>query len=138
MYPLYAIVSTALVFALGQLVLSKLRKRRQLAEAQRLGCKPPPLIPARLPFGIDHVIEALKATSAWRYPDMLSERVAMQNAFTYQYNMIGNEQIHTVEPKNIQALLATQFSDFSLGKIRRGIMFPLLGNGIFTQDGRDW
>ncbi len=52
--------------------------------------------------------------------------------------MIGNEQIHTDKPRNIQAVLATQFSDFSLGKVRRGIMFPFLGNSIFAQDGKGW
>jgi len=44
----------------------------------------------------------------------------------------------TVDPKNIQAVLATQFHDFSLGQTRRGNFFPLLGNGIFTNDGKAW
>lgn len=136
MYPLLALTCTVLVYALFQFVTSRLSKQRLLAEARRLGCKPPHLRPNRLPFGIDHVREAIKADSEKRFPDLLVERAS--DAFTYQYNFIGNEQLHTDEPKNIQAMLATQFSDFSLGELRRGIMFPLLGNGIFTQDGKAW
>ena len=44
----------------------------------------------------------------------------------------------TNEPENIKALLATQFHDFELGPQRRGNFFPLLGNGIFTADGKAW
>jgi hypothetical protein len=51
---------------------------------------------------------------------------------------MGTDMYATVDPKNIQAILATQFNDFSLGPSRRGSFWPLLGNGIFTQDGKPW
>jgi cytochrome P450 len=46
--------------------------------------------------------------------------------------------IYTCDPKNIQAILATRFQDFELGETRRQSFFPLLGNGIFTADGKEW
>ena len=42
------------------------------------------------------------------------------------------------DEKNIQAILATQFKDFDIGPKRRNNFMPLLGNGIFTQDGAAW
>ena len=52
--------------------------------------------------------------------------------------MLGSNFYQTFEPKNIQALLATQFSDFALGDVRRQAFYPMLGNGIFTADGKAW
>lgn len=42
----------------------------------------------------------------------------------------------TVEPANLQAMLATQFNDFATGSLRRSWLYPLLGDSIFTSDGR--
>ncbi|RAR10489.1 cytochrome P450 52A11 [Stemphylium lycopersici] len=68
---------------------------------------------------------------------------------------IGAKTYNTVEPKNIEALLSTQFEgqptrrfpvtqiktdkfvDFGFGK-RTNNFAPLLGSGIFTQDGAAW
>lgn len=44
----------------------------------------------------------------------------------------------TVEPKNIQAMLATQFNDFYIGPARSGGFGPMFGPGIFTTDGERW
>ncbi|USP73415.1 translation initiation factor if-2 [Curvularia clavata] len=51
---------------------------------------------------------------------------------------MGVEGIFTIEPKNIQAILATQFKDFGLGKVRNRNFSPLLGHGIFSTDGEQW
>lgn len=50
---------------------------------------------------------------------------------------LGRELIATVEPKNVQAILALQFKDFDLGS-RNDAMRPLLGQGIFASDGVIW
>ncbi|KAI4151098.1 MAG: hypothetical protein LQ340_003693 [Diploschistes diacapsis] len=57
---------------------------------------------------------------------------------TFEHSIFGNHAITTMEPKNIQAILATQFKDFSLGERRRKWLTPLLGVGIFTSDGSAW
>jgi cytochrome P450 len=51
--------------------------------------------------------------------------------------VLGNTVILTVEPDNLKAMLATQFSDFGLG-LRHEQFYPLLGDGIFTLDGAGW
>ncbi|KAG9731232.1 cytochrome P450, partial [Aureobasidium melanogenum] len=53
-------------------------------------------------------------------------------------SILGNEAHFTSDPKNIQALLATQFKDFGLGSARIGNFGPLMGDGIFASDGKRW
>ncbi|KAJ4400062.1 hypothetical protein N0V91_008943 [Didymella pomorum] len=57
---------------------------------------------------------------------------------TYETKILGDQVIFTSDPKNIQAMLATQFKDFELGQVRRGSFAPLLGHGIFSADGEQW
>ena len=43
----------------------------------------------------------------------------------------------TTDPENVEAILSTRFEDYGLGS-RRLAGFPLLGEGIFVQDGHAW
>lgn len=52
--------------------------------------------------------------------------------------LLGKDGFFTIEPKNIQAILATQFKDFGLGDARNNNFKPLLGRGIFATDGKQW
>jgi hypothetical protein len=59
------------------------------------------------------------------------------NGPTYSSVLLGMKFINTMDPENIKAILATNFSDFGLGQ--RLVTFgPLLGKGIFTSDGAAW
>ena len=69
------------------------------------------------------------------------EMIAIANELgvsTWEQNFLGDLSLVTTDPKNIQTILATQFNDFALGEVRRNNFFPLLGNGIFTADGKNW
>ncbi|EGP89995.1 putative P450 monooxygenase [Zymoseptoria tritici IPO323] len=44
----------------------------------------------------------------------------------------------TRDPRNIRAMLSRQFKSFEIGSGRHGCVRPLLGDGIFTQDGSKW
>ncbi|KAK4984771.1 hypothetical protein LTR50_006393 [Elasticomyces elasticus] len=46
--------------------------------------------------------------------------------------------IFTNEPDNIKAALATRFDDYAVAPIRQQAVKHLLGEGIFTTDGRFW
>jgi cytochrome P450 len=65
---------------------------------------------------------------------------------------LGSKAFGTIHPKNMEAILSTQFggkmilpantlslsmTDFGYGP-RRNIVYPLLGDGIFTQEGQAW
>lgn len=46
--------------------------------------------------------------------------------------------LFTVEAENVKTLLATKFKDYELPYRRKSSFYPLLGFGIFTNDGMDW
>lgn len=51
---------------------------------------------------------------------------------THAFHGPSGRTVLTIDPKNVQAVLSTNFKDFQLGHPRRRAFFPLLGNGIFT------
>ncbi|TVY59303.1 Cytochrome P450 52A5 [Lachnellula cervina] len=117
---------------------SILSSRQNAAKARQLKCQEPPELKSRYPFGIDLLLRLRDADRAKLFPVDLTQRFVDAGAITYQYTTPGSHHISTMDPKNIQAILATQFKDFDLGSTRRGNFWPLLGNGIFTQDGEGW
>ncbi|KAG4423407.1 hypothetical protein IFR04_003511 [Cadophora malorum] len=117
---------------------SFLQSCRNARKARELKCEEPPLQKNKYPLGIDQIQKALAADKEKLFPIEMAKRTVEIGAITYRYSVLGNNNIFTADEKNIQAILATQFSDFDLGPTRRGNFWPLLGNGIFTQDGAGW
>ena len=106
--------------------------------AKELGCKPAFPRPYRLPFGIDMLTRITKADREHVLPNEIQAIYNELGVETWEQHFLGQKIFATVEPKNIQALLATQFNDFELGTLRRNQFAPLFGNGIFTADGKNW
>lgn len=50
----------------------------------------------------------------------------------------GSTNLHTIDPANLQAMLATQFHDFESGQFRYRTLKPLIGRSIFSSDGELW
>ncbi|KAH8592233.1 cytochrome P450 alkane hydroxylase-like protein [Bisporella sp. PMI_857] len=92
----------------------------------------------RWPLGLDQLKRSLSADRNNIFPSDLYQRYLEVGAITYTYSMLGATNYFTADEKNIQAVLATQFDDFDLGPIRRKVFAPLIGNGIFTADGKEW
>lgn len=93
-------------------------------------------LPYKWPFAID----VLKR----QYDALPSQRLlAFQSQFfdkmgpNMKLMLFGQAGYMTTDPKNVEAVLSSCFEDFGLGSRREGL-FPLLGEGIFTQDGRAW
>jgi cytochrome P450 len=80
----------------------------------------------------------VNADKAKLFPLDQIQRTLDTGAITYKYSVLGNNNIFTADEECIKAILATQFNDFDLGPHRRGNFWPLLGNGIFSQDGPAW
>lgn len=57
---------------------------------------------------------------------------------TFKNYVMFQNVYFTSDPRNIQAMLATQFNDYILGPGRIGNMGGMVGSGIFTQDGKPW
>jgi hypothetical protein len=118
--------------------ISLLYVRRQHAiKSRKLDCEPAPLWPATH-LGISTIKQMMAAQKAGRFPAYLREREEVlsksQNrpVHTMRLSILGNEAHFTSDPKNIQALLATQFKDFGLGSARIGNFGPLMGDGIVS------
>ena len=43
----------------------------------------------------------------------------------------------TIEPENVKQVLSLGFKDWGIGKERKKVMEPFLGDGIFTSDGAE-
>ena len=56
---------------------------------------------------------------------------------TLEQVFLGIQAFGTIEPRNLEAILSTNFQDWSIGS-RHKVMFPFFGDGIFTQEGPVW
>jgi cytochrome P450 len=127
-----AFLAIYLVVLVVKSVYASYRDRRLAAS---LGCKPPAIAPTGL-FGIVGFYRLAQAVKnkTW-LPFMQSQYEEVGN--TFEAPRLGGGVTMTCEPENIKAILATQFADFGLGD-RYQHFLPLLGDGIFTLDGKGW
>lgn len=58
-------------------------------------------------------------------------------AGTIRFELFGGLGYISSDPENVEAVLSTKFEDFSIGT-RRLAFWPLIGEGIFGQDGPVW
>lgn len=80
----------------------------------------------------------LKATGEDFIDDIVGEHFQGAVNTIEDSRLDGGSQVVTIEPANIQAILATQFHDFETGHRRYLQMGPILGKSIFTSDGGFW
>lgn len=136
----------AIALVLFQVVSTVAGNIQHKRKARQLGCEDPPRVPAPVwdVIGIQRIRRNLAAAKAFRFPEFLltqhetAEKIAGFDAMTYNFNLFGRTTYFTSDPKNLQAMLATKFKDFSLPPTRKGTFYQLLGNGIFTSDGKAW
>jgi hypothetical protein len=139
MYAYLPVVLGLLSLLIVSFVISSFFSNRYHArKARELGCQPAPQRPHRLPLGIDLVWQIFQADKENVVPSYFLDFYRNFSHATWIQNFLGTMVYVTSDPKNIQALLATQFKDFEIGETRRANMFPMLGNGIFTVDGKAW
>lgn len=106
--------------------------------AKEHGCQPAIKLPEnRFLLGADVVLENLRAAKNKTFLQLLKRRHERYgNTFT-SYTF-GRITINTCDPQVIKSVLALQFDDFDMGKLRRKSAGPLLGKGIFTVDNELW
>ncbi|PRT55310.1 hypothetical protein B9G98_02930 [Wickerhamiella sorbophila] len=103
--------------------------------ARKLGAEPP-TEHLSWPFGIPAGFGFLKEARQLRQMETSLEfshgptKTVVSQAF-------GSHIIVTRDPEVIKAMLSTQFADFGLAN-RYKVLYPLLGDGIFTSDGPHW
>ncbi|KAK7998245.1 hypothetical protein PG989_006285 [Apiospora arundinis] len=108
------------------------------SKARQLGCGSVPTEPRKWPLGLDIVRNGMMADRDQRLPEYVTSRFAAMGRYTWRMNVLGSSNFITAEPRNVQAILATQFDDFKLGDVRTTNLKLFLGRSIFAVDGPAW
>ncbi|KAJ5697807.1 n-alkane-inducible cytochrome P450 [Penicillium malachiteum] len=107
------------------------------AFARRNGCGEPNILRSKVyTFGFDNTLKYMRAYRENRSCEF-AESLHQELGNTFRLPSAKGNGLQTCDPKNVQALLATQFHDFDLGG-RKKAYRPLLGQGIFASDGKTW
>ncbi|OAP59055.1 hypothetical protein AYL99_06353 [Fonsecaea erecta] len=112
---------------------------KDAAFGHRVQCMPPPELPNKWPLGIDRICELWTSNAEGRLLSFLysiAKDYEPRNMLS-QYLLLGPRAFHVLEPRNLEAILSSNFIDYGLG-VRGEIFAPLLGRGIFTQEGAAW
>ena len=117
-----------------------IRKSRKAAHRRRFlvenNCAEPPVVRNILPGGVERIFWFLFFKG-----DLLDDFFGPfyeKYGSTYKTNELQHRIIFTDDPQNTQTILATKFKDYEVGELRREGFGPLIGNGIFTSDGKAW
>ncbi|KAF9873872.1 hypothetical protein CkaCkLH20_08606 [Colletotrichum karsti] len=132
--PLTALTYLSISLAI-YLTLSSIRRSRRLARA---GCLPIPTFRSKYPLGIDTIIDSTSAIREGRAPEYLRSLLLSNGSLTCTYRIGLNTGVFTADEAVVQAVLTRQFADFEVGDERTVALGPLLGSGIFIQDGEPW
>lgn len=135
----YLVVGTiwfTILFLASRAVLTWRRRKVQFSH----GCAIPKALPveSNALFGIGKLQKSASHIKRGSYLELSEQRFKDAQCLTYRSTALGQTIIDTCDPKNIQAVLALNFRDWSLGEDRRRAFSPLLGNGIFAADGAEW
>lgn len=134
----HLLLALSIFFLIYQILTTLITHVRNRRKAAKLGCLPVPLEKTKWPFGIDTVLAMARASKDQRLPDFIVSRYNTMNRYTWRTSMLGSEFFTTADPRNIQAILATQFKDFRMGVARRTNLNPVLGGSVFALDGAAW
>lgn len=117
-------------FLLYRIGLYVQQRRAESKLARKWNCSPCPTFPHADPLGLWEVRLLLSAAREGKLLHMISHWKDMMSEMTGRpintfQGRTGSRFWMTSDPKNIQALLATNFQDFDLGPTRRSIFSPL-------------
>ena len=129
--PIAATALALIVSYILYLTLTHLRLYTKHAAARaRIGAKEPPAV-RRIPFlwGLDTLRDNIKTVRELR---ALSTELGMfheMGSWTWSTVILGTKFINTTEPDNLKVIMATEFRKWGLGKYRKKVFRPLLGEG---------
>lgn len=106
------------------------------ALAEQHNCKP---VFSRVPYKWPLALDVLKIQYDALFSNHTFEKMSeyFDIAGTVRIDVFGVMGFFTTDPENVETILSTQFEDYGLGS-RRLATLPVLGEGIFSQDGPAW
>lgn len=95
------------------------RKQTDGALSIRYGCLPPPQLPNKWPLGIDWIRKLWRSDSEQH---LLAFLCSIADGYEprnnlFQYLLVGPRAFHVLDPKNLEAVLSTNFQGM---RLRRG------------------
>jgi cytochrome P450 len=108
------------------------------AFAKQHGCLPAKKLQMPLSFGVWDWKGQIKALKEHRLLPHMANQFQEIAGHTRHHTIFGTEVFTTEDPDNIKAVLATNFSEWSLGQERIKEMSSYLGGGIFVNEGAAW
>jgi cytochrome P450 len=116
-------------------VLVRAREDRKI---RRLG-KYAHQIQSKVPLGIGFLYSMVKAVKAQKNFEFWRDNIfGASGKWTVETRIMNERTIFTADPRNIKAMLATQFSDYGKGAAFHAMWKDFLGNSIFATDGERW
>jgi cytochrome P450 len=136
----YAVAAFACFYYIVKRTQGHFRERQFRRFARSHGAEFPTELPHRLPWAIDGVFRVIMAATGKEdmFDDIFVPRHRQYGRTFMSTGLGGVQNINTCEPKNIQAILGTQFEDFYMGTTRMAQFGVLLGKSIFNIDGPAW
>ncbi|KAF2430667.1 cytochrome P450 [Tothia fuscella] len=117
-------------------VSSRGQKKFEHALAEKYNCQPViPRVPSQWPLALDLLIRQYRMLLGGHTFEQFTEFFAI--AGTVRIQLFGVTGYFTSDPENIESILNSRFEDYGMGT-RRLAFFPMIGEGIFTQDGPAW
>lgn len=80
-------------------------------------CEQPPPLKTRWPLGIDLITDVFRAANADHILEFFC-KIIEQNGITFEQNLLGSRGIDTVDPRNIEAILSSQFKGDKISGLR--------------------
>ncbi|KAJ4381093.1 hypothetical protein N0V86_003440 [Didymella sp. IMI 355093] len=113
-------------------------ERRLHAFAAQYGCLPAQWQQTPFTLGMRFWWAQIKAIKEHRVLPYMQSTFAELDCHTRHHYVLGTDFYNTDDPENVKAILATDFSKWSLGRERIDEMSSYLGMGIFVNEGQAW
>ncbi|KAK5175298.1 uncharacterized protein LTR77_000436 [Saxophila tyrrhenica] len=137
LYRLVLVLITLVVVA--QLVQRIRLSRKRTAYARAAGALPAKVYPQRERIlGWDLFKENITSLKAHTFLADQYGRFQRMGVNTFEVTALGRTIHTTIEPENLKTIQAVDFKKWGLGERRKIAFRPLLGHGIFTEDGAPW
>jgi len=136
--PLWALFPISLIFRPLYDTFSSLVKRKlEDRYIASIGAVRTPELDGKSIANLD-VLQQLMHVKEHGYPCEYLDDWLTAYGMTYNIRVLWEDQIFTVDPENVKALLATDFDNFEKGTKFRYAMDSVLGSGVFNSDGEMW
>lgn len=105
--------------------------------ARQLKMRQAPRFKRRLPGGLDILLMQMTAHQK-KYLGEMWIPIVNKLGTTFSIRILNDYRLCTMNPLNIQRILATDFEHYTKGKFFNDITSAMLGEGVFNSDGDLW